>query len=104
MKSLISLLIFCSVVAGCRNNQSKHAPIAYHAYEADTTTYPKIIDGGTKIVYQFGHMTADKGLKLYYDTIAHPPTGFRLDDSIRRRLTLFTAGTNQEPSTNNQQH
>ena len=88
MKRLIPFLILCSVVAGCRNDQGKHAPVAYHAYdESDTNTYPKIIDGGTKIVYKFGHMTADKGLKLYYDTIAHPPTGFRLDDSIRRRLT-----------------
>jgi len=88
MKRLVPFLMLCFVVPGCQNDQSKHAQVAYHAYdEADTSTYPKIIDGGTKIVYQFGHMTADKGLKLYYDTIPHPPTGFRLDDSIRRRLS-----------------
>jgi hypothetical protein len=96
---MISFLVLCLFVPGCRNDQGKHAPAAYHAYdETDTTTYPKIIDGGTKIVYQFGHMTADKGLKLYYDTIPHPPAGFRLDDSIRRQLTVFRTETNQEPN------
>lgn len=60
------------------------------AYEpGDTTSYPLMIDGGTRIVYQFGHMTPDKGLKLYLDTIANPK-GFMMDETLRRRLNAST--------------
>ena len=89
MKSLVPFLILCLVVPGCRNDQSRHVMnnLAGNTVEmADTTSFPLTIDGGKKIVYQFGHMTPDKGLKLYFDTIPNPAGGMRLDDSVRRKL------------------
>lgn len=89
MKRLIPLLILCFVISGCRNEQSRHVmnTLAFDiGEETDTTSYPLFIDGGTKVVYQFGHLTADKGLKLYFDTIPHPAGGLQLDESMRRRL------------------
>lgn len=70
MKKLISLLACMLIFALCTNREvldsiaGDDSPLA-----PDTAGSPMLIDGGTKIVYQFGHMTPDKGLKLYYDTI-----------------------------------
>jgi hypothetical protein len=69
VKKIAPLLICCSLLPGCRN-QVKLDDIS----EADSTRYPLLIDGGKKMVYQFGRMTADKGLKLYLDTVAYPAT------------------------------
>jgi hypothetical protein len=70
MKKLISLLTCLLILAGCTNRDATDRIATYDPYQkADTSEYPILIDGGTKIVYQFGRMTADKGLKLYYDTI-----------------------------------
>lgn len=89
MKRLIPLLILCFVIPGCRNDQRHHAmDLADDAGRmTDTTSYPLIIDGGTKIIYQFGHLTADKGLKLYFDTIPHPTGGLKLDEFVRTQLS-----------------
>jgi len=51
----------------------------------DSTEYPLLIDGGNKVVYQFGKMTADKGLKLYLDTITFAEAELHLRDSLRLR-------------------
>ena len=50
--------------------------------------YPLLIEDGTKLVYQFGHLTADKGLKLYYDTMLYPAEGLRLPDYIKLQLSV----------------
>jgi hypothetical protein len=90
MKRLIPFLIICFFISGCRNDQYKYAMnrVAEDTGDkTDTTSYPLLIDGGTKIVYQFGHLTADKGLKLYLDTIDNPAKGLLyLNDSVRRHL------------------
>jgi hypothetical protein len=90
MKTLIVLLLLCLVQTGCRNehNQRVMNSVANCYETADTYSYPLFIDGGTKIVYQVGHMTADKGLKLYLDTLPSPPTGLRLEESVRRKLSI----------------
>ena len=56
-------------------------------YITDTTSFPLFIDGGARIVYQRGHMTPDRGLKLYFDTIPNPKGGFRLEESVRRKIS-----------------
>ena len=89
MRSLVPLLILCLAVPGCRNDQSRHVMnnLAHNTGETgDTTSFPLIIDGGMKVVYRFGHLTPDKGLKLYFDTIPNPAGGMLLDDSMRRKL------------------
>jgi hypothetical protein len=90
MKRLILLLVLGLVIPGCRNDQSEQVMDRFSGevrQAADTTSYPLIVDGGTKIIYQFGHMTADKGLKLYLDTIPHPTQGLKLDESVRTQLS-----------------
>lgn len=77
-------------VAACRNNQSDYVmnSIANEPEnDADTIALPSLIDNGTKLVYQFGHMTPDKGLKLYYDTMPYPAKGLTIDESVRRQLS-----------------
>jgi hypothetical protein len=91
MRRLVRFLIFCFVIPGCRDDQNKNTMtrVADDHYEKiDTASFPLIIEGGTKIVYQYGHLTADKGLKLYFDTIPYPAGGLRLDDSVRRKLSV----------------
>lgn len=68
------------------HNRSRQVLNSLQVAEAETT-FPLLIDGGTKIVYQFGHMTPDKGLKLYYDTIPNPVSGLELDEEVRRKLS-----------------
>lgn len=70
MKKPVFLLACMLILAGCTNRDALDR-IAENDFNrgADTVKYPVLIEGGTKIVYQFGRMTADKGLKLYYDTI-----------------------------------
>ena len=88
MKSFILLLIVCLLHSRCRNEHNQRVVVAHDGYDKpDTTCYPQLIEGGKRIVYQFGHLTPDKGLKLYLDTIAYGP-GSHLDDSVRQRLSL----------------
>ena len=72
MRNLVLVLICCFLVSGCGNEPDQNS-IAVIA-EADSqkaTSYPLLIDDGKKVVYQFGRMTSNKGLKLYLDTISH---------------------------------
>lgn len=87
MKSLIPFLM-CGFIFGCAEDQkrSRLDVRTYEAHDQDSTVYPLFIDGGTRVVYQFGHLTADKGLKLYFDTIPYPPGGLKMDESVRTRL------------------
>jgi hypothetical protein len=82
--------MLCLLVTGCRNEDSRQALSKAGEYaieQTDTNSYPMLIDGGSRIVYQFGHMTPDKGLKLYLDTIANPKGGLLQDETLRRRLS-----------------
>lgn len=92
MRPLFHLWMICFLISGCRNDQSQYVlnRLADAHAHMDTTHYPLIIEGGTKIVYQTGHMTPDKGLKLYFDTIPYPPQGWSLDESVRRKLSAKT--------------
>ena len=89
MKSSFLIVILTLAQAGCRNEHNQRVMHwVSDGYEnIDTTSYPLLIDGGRKIVYLVGHMTPDKGLKLYFDTIPNEPAGLQLDDSVRRRLS-----------------
>ena len=89
MKRLILFLILGFAVAGCWNDQSRNVlnSFADEGDHADTPSFPLVIDGSTKIVYQRGHMTRDKGLKLYYDTIPYPSGGLHLPDSVLQKLS-----------------
>lgn len=88
MKRIIPFLIlFFFLMPGCRNDQSRQASMGLADDQIDTTFYPLFIDGGAKLVFQVGHLTPDKGLKLYYDTIYYPTKGLMLDDSLRHRLS-----------------
>jgi hypothetical protein len=49
----------------------------------DSIQFPILIEGGTKIVYQIGHMTPDKGLKLFLDTVEYSPGNNVLSDSLK---------------------
>jgi hypothetical protein len=71
MKKLTSLLLACLLIfALCTNREVLDRIVEDDSpQEPATAGSPMLIDGGKKIVYQFGHMTPDKGLKLYYDTI-----------------------------------
>lgn len=70
MKKLISLLACMLIFALCTNREVLDRIAGDDSSQQPLTAgSPILIDGGTKIVYQFGHMTPDKGLKLYYDTI-----------------------------------
>lgn len=73
MKKLLKLLVISCLVFGCRKGEDS---LSYKEYAEsgsvkDTTTYPLFIDGRTKVVYKFGRMTADKGLKHYLDTVSY---------------------------------
>jgi hypothetical protein len=73
MKKLISLFIGCwLLLPGCTNRDAIDRAMNDYPSETDTLEYPLLIENGTKLVYQFGRMTPDKGLKLYYDTIPYP--------------------------------
>lgn len=87
MKTLIVLLIICFISA-CRDDRNRGALNTLADDGADTVSYPLFIDGGRKVVYQFGHLTADKGLKLYFDTIPYPAEGFKVDESVRKKLSV----------------
>lgn len=89
MKSSCLIVILILVLAGCRNEHNQRVMhwVNDGHENIDTISYPLLIDGGRKIVYQVGHMTPDKGLKLYFDTIPNSPAGQQLDDSVRRRLS-----------------
>ena len=70
MKKLISLLACLLIFALCTNREVIDRIVEDDSRQESTATgSPMLIEGGKKIVYQFGHMTPDKGLKLYYDTI-----------------------------------
>lgn len=87
MKSILCLVV-CFFLSGCRdNNQPRHTPNSLQEISEAERSYPLLVDSGTKIVYQFGHMTPDKGLKLYYDTIPNPVGGLTMDESVRRKLS-----------------
>lgn len=92
MKVLFHFLLTCLIISGCRNDRSQYVLNSLdEIHEAmDTTHYPLIIEGGTRIVYQTGHMSPDKGLKLYFDTIPYPAQGWSLDESVRRQLSAAT--------------
>lgn len=71
MKKLTSILLACLLIFALCTNREVLDRIANDDSRPEPVMAgsPTLIDGGTKIVYQFGHMTPDKGLKLYYDTI-----------------------------------
>ena len=85
MKKLISLLLVCMlIVAGCTSRDAMDRIANDDSrQDGDTVGSPMLIDGGTKVVYQFGHMTADKGLKLYYDTIPANAKKVPSDDFLK---------------------
>lgn len=86
----IALSTLCLLFSGCRNEDSRQvlSNAGEYAFEqTDTNSYPMLIDNGSRVVYQFGHMTPDKGLKLYPDTIATPKGGLLQDEILRRRLS-----------------
>jgi hypothetical protein len=87
MKSTITVLLFCFFLLGCDYDQRPEVTnsIADKKIETD---FPLLIEDGSKLVYQFGHLTADKGLKLYYDTMLYQAGGLRLPDSIKLRLSV----------------
>jgi hypothetical protein len=87
MKNIPTFLFICFLGSGCDNNQRKEA-ISNIASEEMNKNYPLLIEGGTMVVYQFGHMTADQGLKLCCDTMPYPPGGLHLPDSIKLRLSI----------------
>ena len=88
MNKLIAWMLVCFVLWGCGNNDNSRRALNSIREEGEAdTALPLLIDGGTKIVYQFGHMTPDKGLKLYYDTIPNPQGELAIDDSLRKKLT-----------------
>jgi hypothetical protein len=75
------ILLSFLALSGC-TSESRQEKIDALAYENSNNKevqkkYPMLIDSGTKIVYQFGRMTADKGLKLYLDTIPYTPEAWR---------------------------
>ena len=89
MKRLIPIFILCFIFSGCRQDTNHHAMrwLGDDGIDAnDTTSYPLLIEGGSKIIYQFGHMTPDKGLKLYLDTIPSAAPPVQWDQGIRKRL------------------
>jgi hypothetical protein len=89
MKTLILFLMF-GFIFGCSEDQerSRFDAFTYDVYDKDSIDYPLFIDGGTKVVYQFGHLTADRGLKLYFDTIPYPAAGMKVDESVRRKISV----------------
>jgi len=87
IKAVLAVVISISA-ASCVNNGSERVlnALEFSEFEHDTLTYPLIINDSAAIVYQVGHMTADKGLKLYRDTMRYSPRNFRLSDSVKGRL------------------
>lgn len=84
MKKLISWLLACMLIfAGCTRREAIERIANDDSRQRDTVGSPMLIDGGKKIVYQYGRMTADKGLKLYYDTI---PDGKMPSDDFLKDL------------------
>jgi hypothetical protein len=88
MKRFIPLLLFYFLLPACRNEQSRYVLSTLDDFtsESDTTFYPLFIEGGTKVVYQRGYMTPDKGLKLHVDTMPVPAGGLKLDHSLWDQL------------------
>lgn len=84
MKKLIFISCMGILILACRKADDQ---VAYEdTREAkDTTTYPLFIDGGTKVVYQFGRMSADKGLKLYLDTVSYDEWNAKKDSLLKNR-------------------
>lgn len=76
-------------ISGCWNEGSHEviSRLADHSVEPDTTSYPLFIEGRKRMVYQFGHMTADKGLKLSIDTISSPEQTLIVADAMRQIST-----------------
>jgi hypothetical protein len=90
MKRLIPMFIFCFTLSGCRQDPNRHAMnwLGDDWTDAnDTMSYPLTIEDGSKVVYQFGHMTPDKGLKLYLDTIPSAAMPVALDKGTTEQLT-----------------
>lgn len=83
------MILFAMVgfICGCKEEQNRVVMNAFREENGnDSTSYPLLIDDGKKVVYQFGKMTADKGLKVYLDTIPYPAEGWKIDDSLREAL------------------
>jgi hypothetical protein len=71
VRKLIPLSV-CCLLPGCTSRDAiDRIANDCSGAKTDTIQFPMLIDGGTRIVYQFGRMTADKGLKLYYDTVPY---------------------------------
>lgn len=85
MKQLLPLL-FIFLIPGCRNERSHEviSRLAEHSTETDTASYPLFIDGRRRMVYQFGHISADKGLKLAIDTTSTPEETLLVVDALRQ--------------------
>src|SRR5688500_899921 len=82
IRKLLCGSVVCLLVTGCWSEDNRQAlsKAGQYAFEqTDTNSYPMLIDDGSRIVYRFGHMTPDKGLNLYLDTIANPKGGLLQD-------------------------
>jgi hypothetical protein len=90
MKSIITFLFICFLFSACDNDQRREVMASIPEEETEEN-YPLLIEGGTKLVYQLGQMTADKGLKLYYDTMPYPAEWLHLPDSIKLQLSVQEA-------------
>jgi hypothetical protein len=97
MKRVIPLLICLSIGASCRNSAYDDSPLGVEE-AIDSLQFPILIDEGTKIVYQVGRMTPDKGLKLYLDTVAYTKEDWELLDSLKRALSFPSSPVNDSGS------
>ena len=88
MKKLIIVLAIGGLITGCRQGENRAAMQTLpDRDENDSIQYPLLIDDGKRVVYQFGKMTADKGLKIYSDTMPYPAGGWKMDESLRQKLS-----------------
>jgi hypothetical protein len=85
MRRALLFLTWFSLIAACRNNTNSDGAGDVEektlAAGTDSLQFPILIEGGTKVVYQVGRMTPDKGLKFYLDTADYREG--RLPDSLK---------------------
>jgi hypothetical protein len=77
---VLSLAMFC-----CTDDAHKNLMSEEPVCESDTTTYPQKTADGSQ-VYILGKMTADKGLKLYPDTVPTLATNSQHEELLRKML------------------
>lgn|GEM_PF-4441216 len=92
MKKQASWLICCLLLAECANPKKDRV-----AQAMDSLNCPLLKYGKERVAYQFGKMTADKGLKLFLDTATFTigesylldSLGLYLDNSAAHALLPF---------------